>query len=947
MAYHTYADGIVLDRVTMRGRPAISATITDAATGDTVQAYSMGEDPAAFTLSTNAWGYFPQFQTLDTHVNIRLTFGKLTLSRVAFETITDALAAALGAEQSALQAAADAAAAASLVGAPADTAIKTILDSGTSLTRIKLDGLYASKAVATTAVAGLMSAADKTKLDGAPTSALATSVANGLMPAADKAKLDLATSGATASRLMIRDGSGRVGVATPAAAGDAATKGYVDGRTPAASTTVAGLMSAADKKKLDGIRVNVSDYGAVGDGVTDDFVAIKAALAATPVGGTLYFPSTRYFTTYKDHTVEANYLVIDKNGIKFEGDATLENFLIYIKGTYGAPVSIAATIPEGASTFSTATAHGLVAGDYMQMLSCVNAYTPDGGAWQLGSKSPTDGQQPIARYAEIHQVAQAPSTTALTIIDEVVYPTHQATSAGLTVPIAGVANSQVRKLSMVKDIQFVGLTFKNVTATSFRGIMARAAAGLRFVKCRFETGSEPGALVKMTDSHNVRFLNCTSSRRLDTFSGSSWNTFFVGGGCHGVYFEGGDFAGEAQAIDFTPNTFTSDIGGAPDSALSMSTLQFFGVFQASFRACSDAMTSHPGTYMFEASGNVIDGGSVGIRARSRASIIRGNTIHTGRGGVALSSFQTDSLVSGNTIVQKVSAKYSGFYTGIAYNATSSEIESDNAVKNLVISGNGIKVTTTNAVNAAIQLMHYDPPSFPLTNATKVRASEILVEGNNIRKGSIVVSKWINSALIQDNQFSGGSDRAYYIITEAESAANSIIGNTFADTSALPVQTGAVTLTGHGYSTLHRVAQQRGAVGLGVSSLANVGSVFGQSGTIWDALELGNAGKLSAVRAAGAATLNLDAIASDGTSAVTIKAFGGNTTTGTKLFDVDGRMMADDFQVGFGSRIHGGAGTPEGVVSAPVGSLYLRTDGGAGTSLYVKQTGTGNTGWVGK
>jgi hypothetical protein len=43
----------------------------------------------------------------------------------------------------------------------------------------------------------------------------------------------------------------------------------------------------------------------------------------------------------------------------------------------------------------------------------------------------------------------------------------------------------------------------------------------------------------------------------------------------------------------------------------------------------------------------------------------------------------------------------------------------------------------------------------------------------------------------------------------------------------------------------------------------------------------------------------------------------------------------------------GAGTPEGVVNAPVGSLFCRTDGGASTTLYVKQSGTGNTGWVAK
>lgn len=46
-------------------------------------------------------------------------------------------------------------------------------------------------------------------------------------------------------------------------------------------------------------------------------------------------------------------------------------------------------------------------------------------------------------------------------------------------------------------------------------------------------------------------------------------------------------------------------------------------------------------------------------------------------------------------------------------------------------------------------------------------------------------------------------------------------------------------------------------------------------------------------------------------------------------------------------ISSGAGTPEGTVTAPVGSLFLRTDGGASTSLYVKESGSGNTGWVAK
>ena len=43
----------------------------------------------------------------------------------------------------------------------------------------------------------------------------------------------------------------------------------------------------------------------------------------------------------------------------------------------------------------------------------------------------------------------------------------------------------------------------------------------------------------------------------------------------------------------------------------------------------------------------------------------------------------------------------------------------------------------------------------------------------------------------------------------------------------------------------------------------------------------------------------------------------------------------------------GTGTPEGAVTASVGSLFSRTDGGASTTLYVKESGSGNTGWVAK
>lgn len=47
------------------------------------------------------------------------------------------------------------------------------------------------------------------------------------------------------------------------------------------------------------------------------------------------------------------------------------------------------------------------------------------------------------------------------------------------------------------------------------------------------------------------------------------------------------------------------------------------------------------------------------------------------------------------------------------------------------------------------------------------------------------------------------------------------------------------------------------------------------------------------------------------------------------------------------RVKWGNGSPESVVTSAVGTMYLRLDGGASTTLYIKESGTGPTGWVAK
>ncbi len=175
------------------------------------------------------------------------------------------------------------------------------------------------------------------RADHTHTLALATAAVHGAMSAADKEKLDGATAAATANTLASRDASGRVQVAAPTTASEATNKSYVDtavatraasvhthdaadttsgifapARLPAATTAAAGSMSAADKAKLDAAasantvstiamrdssgdvffrRVNAVDQPTTNNALTrKDYVdtadALKAPLASPAFTGT-------------------------------------------------------------------------------------------------------------------------------------------------------------------------------------------------------------------------------------------------------------------------------------------------------------------------------------------------------------------------------------------------------------------------------------------------------------------------------------------------------------------------------------------------------------------------------------------------------------------------------------------------------------------------------------
>jgi hypothetical protein len=90
----------------------------------------------------------------------------------------------------------------------------------------------------------------------------------------------------------------------------------------------------------------------------------------------------------------------------------------------------------------------------------------------------------------------------------------------------------------------------------------------------------------------------------------------------------------------------------------------------------------------------------------------------------------------------------------------------------------------------------------------------------------------------------------------------------------------------------------------------------------------------------------------GAGSITGFMYAGNTFDAA-LGDIDQVGVTVRPNIGFnktaagtvGAQSFSGTGSPEGTISARIGSLYLQTDGGQNQVFWYKETGTGTTGWV--
>jgi len=121
---------------------------------------------------------------------------------------------------------------------------------------------------------------------------------------------------------------------------------------------------------------NVLDFGAVGNGVTNDSTAVQAAATSLTNGGTLYFPPGKTYKLNTMITITASNVrvmcegaTIDASDLTFDSGVRASGSVFSFAGTVILNTTLAATVSQYARTAQLTSVTGIQAGDLIRFTS--------------------------------------------------------------------------------------------------------------------------------------------------------------------------------------------------------------------------------------------------------------------------------------------------------------------------------------------------------------------------------------------------------------------------------------------------------------------------------------------------------------------------------------------------------------------------------------------------
>lgn len=423
--------------------------------------------------------------------------------------------------------------------------------------------------------------------------------------------------------------------------------------------------------------VNVKDFGAVGDGVHDDTEAIQAACDHAGALGfaLIVFPHGSYKVTERI-ALPGNCSV---NGFGSRILCSSSNGAFMVEGQgLGTQVALGSNATSGDTTITTASAHGLVAGDMALLWSQRDSLSEAAGDWRLGYH-----QGLKCYFAEPVSIQAVPSTTTVSLSNGLIFPGYRTDAVQDTG--SGRTAATLAKLNFSENVTIRNFVIDHDGSGS--AISAQYAKNFVVDNVVVNTGTSLDGVsgISLFACYGVRINGVSvfgdKTQQIETGDENFWRWTAVGvSSCWYVVVDDCHYGNVANGTDFTfyENYWCS----------------MFCAMRNSFVVDATAVpsTSHPGVYANEFSNNTFVNCRTGLTIRSRAARITGNEFTKSKPSeeaderaIVLQSSAIDSIVSGNRI--------SGYYIGIedhAYSAgvgmleTHRNIYTQNVIKNVKV-----------------------------------------------------------------------------------------------------------------------------------------------------------------------------------------------------------------------------------------------------------------------
>ena len=248
--------------------------------------------------------------------------------------------------------------------------------------------------------------------------------------------------------------------------------------TVVVSNTVGSVTSSPATLTVNssGSIINVLNFGATGNGSTNDTAAINSAIAALQPGDTLLFPCTTN-STY----LVTSQLTINVSSVTVDGSScailhnTSSGTVMVIGGSgngnpnYGSAVALSTTANELAASFTTVSSLGVAAGDYVRLQQ---------GGKDSSNGSGDTGCDPSGCRGEALKVASVSGNTitVTTALHDTYNPSvNNATAQKILSPVTGLT---------VKNITFdgngsnvYGLAVAGVAESTLTGVTSKNVRG--------------------------------------------------------------------------------------------------------------------------------------------------------------------------------------------------------------------------------------------------------------------------------------------------------------------------------------------------------------------------------------------------------------------------------------------------------------------------------------